>query len=110
MGERNSGGDYEPAEENKPAEIGVFTSYLRDEHIARRVLAHEMIHHWENTVADNEASYYPDGIDLEISKCFSDRERERRWRSGHSKRFISKAYSVADSLGILARVLLFGRT
>jgi hypothetical protein len=109
LGERNSGADYEPAEKDWAAVIGILTSCLRDQEKTRRVLVHEMIHHWETTVAtDDEASDYPDSVDAEIAEGFSDPDRERRWRNGHTKRFIAKAYSTAETLGFPTRSLLFG--
>jgi hypothetical protein len=109
LGERNSGGDYEPAEKDWAPVIGIFTSCLRDKEKTRRVFVHEMIHHWETTVAtENETTRYPRSVDAEISKGFSDPDRERRWRNGHSKHFIAKAYSTAETLGFPIRSLLFG--
>jgi hypothetical protein len=106
--EPNSTGNYAPAERHRPAVIGIFTHVLMDEDAARRVLAHYVIHHWENTVAtDNDSEDYPASVDQEISKEFSTGYRERAWRSSHSRRFISKACDVAKSLSIPAREVLF---
>lgn len=106
--EQNATGNYAPAERHLPAVIGIFTNVLKDEEAARRVLAHYMTHHWENTLAtENESEDYPAAVDQEISKHFPTGYRERAWRSFHSKRFISKAYDVAKSLSIRTREVLF---
>jgi hypothetical protein len=89
-------------------ECGIFTNVLMDEDTARRVLAHYVIHHWENTLAtDWDSEDYPASLDEEISKEFSTGYRERVWRSSHSRRFIAKACDVAKSLSIPAREVLF---
>ncbi len=109
MGERNSGADYEPAKENKPAQIGIFSVSLPEEHKTRIVLAHEMIHHWEMTsLEESSESSYPPEIDQTIKDRFPAEVRENSWRKGHSPRFISKACKVAGSLRISVRELLFG--
>lgn len=107
-GEPNSTGNYAPAGRHLPAVIGIFTTVLKDEEAARRVLAHYMTHHWENTSAtDNDSEDYPAAVDQEISKNFPTRYRERAWRSYHSKRFIAKTCDVAKSLSIPSWELLF---
>ncbi len=109
MGERHSGADYEPAEIGKRAEIGIFTVIFQDEGKTSQVLAHELIHHWEHTVAaEKEPTDYPATVDAEISRGFSDPQREHHWRNGHSRRFIAKACQVAQILGLPVRKLLFG--
>jgi hypothetical protein len=105
--ELNFTGNYAPAERHRPAVIGIFTNVLMDESTARRVLAHYVIHHWENTLAtDWDSEDYPASVDEEISKEFSTGYRERAWRSSHSRRFISKACDVAKSLSISTREIL----
>jgi hypothetical protein len=47
--EQNATGNYAPAERHRPAVIGIFANVLMDEDTARRVLAHYIVHHWENT-------------------------------------------------------------
>jgi hypothetical protein len=109
MGERNSGADYEPSETARPAEIGVFTECLHDKDKTVCILAHEMVHHWEHTVADkDESTEYPPSLDREISEGLEGSFRERGWRRGHSRRFICKAYRVAEVLNLPPRTLLFG--
>ena len=106
--ELNSTGNYAPAQRYRPAVIGIYTSTLMDEDEARQVLAHYVIHHWENTLAtDWDSEDYPASVDEEISNHFPTGYRERAWRSAHSKRFISKAYDVAKNLSIPAREVLF---
>jgi Leucine-rich repeat (LRR) protein len=96
--EPNSTCNYAPAERHRPAVIGIFTNVLMDEDAARRVLAHYVIHHLENTLAtDWDSEDYPASVDEEISKGFETGYRERAWRSAHSRRFISKACDVAKS-------------
>lgn len=105
--ERTSFGEYDPAERYRPAVIRISSNMLRDEDNARRTLAHYMIHHWESTVAtNNHSADYPATVDEEISKSFPTGYRERAWRSGHSRRFISKAYDIAKSLSIPTREIL----
>jgi len=108
LGERRSGADYEPANGDKPAVIGLFSVVLRDEHSARIALAHEMIHHWEMTTEEecHEGSY-PKQVDKMIRQHFSEMTKEQVWRIGHSARFIWKACKGADSLDIPVRELLF---
>jgi hypothetical protein len=108
--ELNSTGNYAPAERHRSAVIGIFTNVLMDEDAARRVLAHYVIHHWENTLATAwESEDYPATVDEEISKAFSTGYRERSWRSYHSRRFIAKACEVAKALSVPAREVLFER-
>ena len=106
--EQNATGNYAAAERHRPAVIGIFTNVLMDEDAARRVLAHYVIHHWENTLATDWGNEdYPASVDEEISKHFSTGYRERAWRSYHSRRFIEKACDVAKALSIPAREVLF---
>jgi len=106
--EQNAAGNYVPADRHRPAVIGILANVLIDEETARRALAHYMTHHWENTLATSwESEDYPASIDQEISKNFSTGYRERQWRSFHSRRFISKACDVANSLAMTVLKLLF---
>jgi hypothetical protein len=106
--ERNSTGNYMASDRYRPAVIGISASVLMDEGAARRVLAHYIVHHWENTLAtDWDSEDYPATVDEEISKHFSTGYRERQWRSFHSRRFVSKACEVAKVLSIPARGVLF---
>lgn len=108
LGERRSGADYEPANGDKPAVIGLFSVVLRDEHSARIALAHEMIHHWELTTEEEcHEGAYPKQVDKMIRQHFSEMTKEHVWRIGHSARFIWKACEVAKLLGIFVRDLLF---
>jgi len=110
MGERASstGAEYEPADIDRPAYICLFPVVLLDEREARNALVHEMIHHWEHTTKKENCNLsYPRHIDETIQGRFSDTTRERRWRAGHSDKFISKAYKVAKFLHISIRDLLF---
>jgi len=108
--EQDATGDYAPAERHRPAVISIFMNVLAIEESARRVLAHYIVHHWENTLAtDWESEDYPATVDQEVSKEFSTGYRERAWRSSHSRRFIAKACLVAKALSIPARQLLFER-
>jgi len=105
--EQNANGNYVAADRYRPAVIGIFVNVLKNEATARRVLAHYIVHHWENTLAtDKDSEDYPDTVDQEISKEFSTGYRERLWRSTHSRRFMSKACDVAKSLSIPAREVL----
>jgi hypothetical protein len=106
--EQNATGNYAPAERHRPAVIAIFANVFMDEDTARRVFAHYIVHHWENTLAtDWEREDYPASVDEEISKEFETGYRERAWRSSHSRRFISKACDVAKSLSIPTREVLF---
>lgn len=105
--EPDATGNYTPAERHQSAVINIFANVLTDEDTARRVLAHYIVHHWENTLAtDWESEDYPASVDEEISKEFSTGYRERAWRSTHSRRFISKACDVAKLLSITAREVI----
>ncbi len=105
MGEHSCRGQYEPAEERRPAEIRLFTDALLSGDWPR-VLAHEMIHHWEHAAPGDAPTAYPPEIDRAISEGL--REREHHWRSKHSGRFIAEACRVALALGVPPRKLLFG--
>jgi len=110
FGERRSGADYEPANGDKPAVIGLFPVILLDERSARIALAHEMIHHWEMTTEDKCHEWsYPERVDKIIQQRFSNANKEHLWRARHSARFIAKAHNVANSLSIPIRELLFRR-
>jgi hypothetical protein len=111
MGEHpRAAGTYDPAEKNRKAEIGIFATTLMDEDRSRRVLAHELIHHWEYSSGEVAATDgYPCDIDKLISEAFETKVQEARWRLGHSGRFITKASRVAEALGLSVRELLFGR-
>lgn len=102
-------GTYDPGEEDQKAEIGIFATTLMDEDRSRRVLAHELIHHWEYSSGDvATADRYPSDIDNLISEAFESKAREAIWRVGHSRRFIAKASRVAEALGVPVKKLLFG--
>jgi hypothetical protein len=108
LGGQHSGADYEPAEEQRPAVIGLFPAVLTDEALLRVVVTHELVHHWEHLGAhgtDEPSS--PDAAAAIIAAHFTDTQRERRWRAGHSSHFIAKASSVAATLGVQLRQLLF---
>jgi hypothetical protein len=110
MGEHGkAAGTYDPAEKNQKAEIGIFATTLMDEDRSRRVLAHELIHHWEYLSRDVAATDgYSDDIDNLISEAFETKVQETIWRGRHSRRFIAKASRVAEALGVSVRELLFG--
>lgn len=96
-----AGGDYIPSENERPAEIGIFSSVLIDEEMTRLVLAHEMTHHWDYEV--RQKGYlkpYPESIDQYLEKRFETPLKLRSWRSRHHRDFISKAIEVSDLLGI----------
>ena len=76
-----------------------------DDDKARQVLAHEMS---QQTTASGDSEHYPAAVDEEIGKGFSDQNRQRLWRNGHSRRLIAKACGVAEILSIPTRTLLFG--
>jgi len=108
LGERHSGAEYEPADGNKSAVIGLFSVVPLDEHSTRIALAHEMIHHWEMTREEKCQEWsYPKQVNKMIRQHFSGTTKERIWRAAHSARFISKAHEVAKSLGISVWDLLF---
>jgi hypothetical protein len=110
MGERSSGADYEPEEGEFPATIGIFPVILQNEEKLRRVLAHELIHHWEHLGSPGvELLSYPPEADAIIDARFRDGPHNTRWRSGHSKSFISKAAAVAAILEVPLADLLFER-
>lgn len=103
-----AGGDYQPPEKGDKAEIGLFPSILTDDRMVRIVLAHELIHHWEHLATQNQESYeYPAEVNKIIENTFKTAERIRRWRNGHSDRFISKAVIVANHLGFPIQYMLF---
>jgi hypothetical protein len=56
----NATGNYAPAERHRPAVIGIFANVLMDEDTTRRVLAHYIVHHWENTLATDWESEKPE--------------------------------------------------
>ena len=110
LGEQNAGGNYEPKEGNWLATISLFTAVLLEDDLRRRVLAHEMVHHWEPTIKEETESIdYPTSIDRTIAQRFSNPSGERSWRSRHSRTFIAKACCVARALGFPPEKLLFGK-
>jgi hypothetical protein len=107
-GRQLAGADYEPSEGDRVAIIGLYPSVLTDEAVIRRVLAHELIHHWEHLGAAGASRLsYPDDADKIVSSRFENPGRESRWRAAHSQVFIAKANSVASALDIRLRDLLF---
>ncbi|MDA2921096.1 hypothetical protein MYX76_16665 [Desulfobacterota bacterium AH_259_B03_O07] len=109
MGEHpTAGGDYEPEDNEFPAQIGLFPSVLLDERMIQIVIAHELIHHWEYMVHNDCSELnYPAEIDEVIDRTLKTPKRTSRWRSGHSARFISKATVVARKLDLPLLDMLF---
>ncbi len=106
----DAGATYEPSSSGQ-FYIHLGQMAIRSKESAAVVLAHEMIHHWEYTMAtDSESEEYPLWIDELISQSYRDAKRERHWRSGHSKRFTAKANLVATKIGVHLRTLLYSRT
>ena len=102
----NAAADYEPDFPGSGPIIGMSPSVLMDEGVARRVLAHELIHHWEHIAGhDAPKKTYPKKIDELISKSLG--EPEASWRGGHSSTFIAKAVEVAKQLDPPIERLLF---
>lgn len=109
FGDRHSAADYEPVQEDRPPQIGIFTNTLLSKRIAKKAIAHEMIHHWEQTLGSADTVYrYPKEVNKLIRKEFSNPTREKVWRNAHSTLFIAKALEVAKRLGQPAEELLYG--
>jgi len=110
------GADTDAGAKYEPLSSGQFNIFLgptviRSKERATVALVHEMIHHWEYTVVTIwEPEEYPLWIDELISQSYRNVKKERHWRSGHSKRFIAKANSIAPKLGVHVGTLLSGRT
>ena len=74
------------------------------------IVAHEMIHHWEETiVTEFEETSYPAEINKIIAQWYGDTVGGKRWRAAHSDRFIAKAYAVAGDKGWDIARLLTGK-
>lgn len=69
--------------------------------------SHELIIGKHASSGGGSDSEWDGWIDEIIQRRFSDKTRERRWRAGHSDRFISKVNKVAKFLRIPIRDLLF---
>jgi hypothetical protein len=110
MRERRSGADYEPGDNSVPATIGLYPIVLRDRDTVRRVLAHELIHHWEQLERpDPDLPPHPHAPDDVVSARFAEPHADRKWRLTHSQLFSSKADQVAAVLGVPLADLLFDR-
>lgn len=105
----NGGARYEPSDTGT-ATIYLGVTTITSKKRASEVLAHEMVHHWENTIATDLDSYkYPARIDKMIERAFKNEQKRAHWRAAHSPRFIAKAYSLAKKIGLPVERLLWGQ-
>ena len=108
LGGTRRGGEYEPHDGNFPATVSILPSMATDKASVTRVLAHELVHHWEHLRARGvSALTYPAHADGVIAARFRHSGRESRWRGGHSRDFIAKLHAVGQTLGEDLRELLF---
>lgn len=108
LGGRSARAQYEPAEAGQPPKIAAYPGLFLQPDLLRRVLAHELIHHWEHLGAVGaEALGYPDDADARIAGKYGDSAQGRSWGAAHSRSFVAKAASVATSLAQPLAVLLF---
>jgi hypothetical protein len=90
---------YQPAREDHPPEIALFPSVLLDREETKIALAHEIVHHWEWTTEEREDSETNlSEVDAILRERFSDPSQEKRWRSRHSDRFLTKIRRIAQAL------------
>jgi len=110
LGNRTSAGSrYEPASTYMEATICLGPRVLESTELAPIVLLHEMIHHWELTLAQDLYLFeYPSTVDVLIDRIFSDPIRARKWRATHSKRFLAKAHEISTKREIDLATLLYG--
>jgi hypothetical protein len=110
FGEKNAGGEYIPEGHGSPAIIALYFPIILDEHLIQLIIAHELIHHWEDIggfVEDFETVNL-DKADEIITNRFFNNAREAHWRSAHSTNYIAKSVIVSEQLGIDMKSLLFG--
>lgn len=102
--------NYNPASSGLPPTIYLGNWAIASKERAALILAHEVIHHWEQTIAtDSEETGYPAAINDIIKQCYSDAATERRWRAAHSDRFMAKAYAASLAKGWDIAKLLTGK-
>src|SRR5262245_12129664 len=90
---------YQPARVDHPPEIALFPSVLLDREETRIALAHEIVHHWEWTMEEiNDSQTDLSEVDAILRERFSDSSQEKRWRSRHSDRFLTKILRIAQAL------------
>ena len=105
------GGKYLPAGKGLKPQIILFPCALLNKDVAKRGLAHGMIHHWEHSFNDNPNGWnYPEELNEIVYQRFKGKRtsREALWRERHSSRFLAKAYQVARKLNISLENFLFG--
>lgn len=101
FGEHHAAAEYEPAAREWPSRIILFPSVVFDKATVRTAIAHELVHHWESLGAHGaESLRLPSDTEAVLSQRFGQPDRIRRWRSGHSDRFIAKAAIVSAQLGL----------
>jgi hypothetical protein len=101
---------YNPAYESRAGQIFLGQSAILSKERARLILAHELIHHWEQTVStESDSNSYPAEIDTMIRQWFPESKNESRWRSAHSHRFLARAHLVSAEHGLGLSLLLSGR-
>src|SRR5205823_5879441 len=95
-GSGSAAANYNPSSSGFPATIYLGHSAIGSKEGAAIIVAHEMIHHWEETiVTEFEETSYPAEINKIIAQWYGDTVGGKRWRAAHSDRFIAKAYAVA---------------
>jgi len=102
--------EYEPAEGEHSATIILYPSVLHDKKLTIIALAHELIHHWENACDTKKfKSEYPKDAEIIITASFGSEIKIKKWKSGHSPKFIAKAFEVSQFLKVSLQQMLVHR-
>src|SRR5437762_14037728 len=87
-GSRSAAPNYNPSSSGLPATIYRGHSAIGSKEGAAIIVAHEMIHHWEETITTEfEETSYPAEINGIIAQWYGDTVGGRIWRAAHSDRF-----------------------
>jgi len=108
FGSSSAGAEYYAKDSVMEARIVLYSVALLEEELAVTVLAHEMVHYWEDFTKNLSAEYsYPEEFDQIISQHFKDGIKQQSWRNGHSRRFLGKISEVAETLKLSSKRILY---
>lgn len=106
----NAAATYNPSSLHLSATVYLGRAAIVSKDRASIILTHEMIHHWEATVAkETEETNYPAEINKIINQIYGNTIDGRRWRAAHSNRFLAKANAVSIAKGWDIAQLLTGQ-
>ncbi len=108
FGSSSSGAEYYTKDSVMEARIVLYSVALLEKELSVTVLAHEMVHYWEDFTKNLSAEYsYPEEFDQIISQHFNDGTKQQSWSNGHSRRFLGKISEVAETLKLSSKRILF---